>query len=100
MRSRRVIVRLAPYVVTFGLLGSTLAWQNVTTQRVDEDLGTPRVVVDQLAVPTVRTDVPVEPARVFGRYPLGRGTGRGRSRGRTDPAPEPERSGASASSLN
>jgi SpoIID/LytB domain protein len=62
MRSRRVIVRLAPYVMTFGLLGSTLAWHNVTTQKVDEDLGTPRVVVDQLAVPTVRTDVPIEPA--------------------------------------
>ena len=59
MRSRRVIVRLAPYVLTLGLLGSTLAWQSVSTQRVDEDLGTPRVVVDQLAVPTVRTDVPV-----------------------------------------
>ncbi len=62
MRSRRVIVRLAPYVLTFGLLGSTLAWQDVVAQRVDEDLGTPRVVVDQLAVPTVKTDVPVEPA--------------------------------------
>jgi SpoIID/LytB domain protein len=62
MRSRRVIVRLAPYVMTFGLLGSTLAWHNVMTQKMDEDLGTPRVVVDQLAVPTVRTDVPVEPA--------------------------------------
>jgi len=61
MRSRRVIVRLAPYVLTFGLLGSTLAWQDVITQRADEDLGTPRVVVDQLAVPTVTTDVPVQP---------------------------------------
>jgi hypothetical protein len=62
MRSRRVIVRLAPHVVTLGLLASTLAWQNVSTQRVDEDLGTPRVVVDQMTVPTVRTDVPVDPA--------------------------------------
>jgi hypothetical protein len=62
MRSRRVIVRLAPYVMTFGLLGSTLAWQSLGSQRVGEDLGTPRVVVDQVAVPTVRTDVPVEPA--------------------------------------
>ncbi|HKY58425.1 MAG TPA: hypothetical protein VJL80_10330, partial [Aeromicrobium sp.] len=61
MRSRRVIVRLAPYVLTFGLLGSTLAWQDIAAQRVDEDLGTPRVVVDQLTVPTVTTDVPVEP---------------------------------------
>ncbi len=61
MRSRRVIVRLAPYVATFGLLGSTLAWQDIAAQRVDEDLGTPRVVVDQLTVPTVKTDVPVEP---------------------------------------
>ena len=62
MRSRRVIVRLAPYVMTFGLLGSTLAWHSLGTQMVGEDLGTPRVVVDQVAVPTVRTDVPVEPA--------------------------------------
>ncbi|HJR90181.1 MAG TPA: peptidoglycan recognition protein [Aeromicrobium sp.] len=61
MRSRRVIVRLAPYVLTFGLLGSTLAWQSAITTPVDEDLGTPRVVVDQTVVPTVRTDVPVEP---------------------------------------
>jgi len=67
MRSRRVIVRLAPYVLTFGLLGSTLAWQDVVAQRVDEDLGTPRVVVDQVAVPAVKTDVPVEPAPSDGR---------------------------------
>ena len=60
MRSRRVVVRLAPYAVTFGLIGSSLAWHTVVVQRVDEDLGTPRVVVDQVAVPTVKTDVPVE----------------------------------------
>jgi hypothetical protein len=48
--------------MTFGLLGSTLGWHSLGSQRVGEDLGTPRVVVDQLAVPTVRTDVPIEPA--------------------------------------
>jgi hypothetical protein len=48
--------------MTFGLLGSTLTWHSLGSQRVGEDLGTPRVVVDQVAVPTVRTDVPVEPA--------------------------------------
>ena len=56
MRSRRVIVRLAPYVLTFGLLGSTLAWQDIAAQRVDEDLGTPRVVVDQQAHDHTRVD--------------------------------------------
>ena len=62
MRSRRVIARLVPYVLTFGLLGTSLAWHDVVVQRVEEDLGTPDVVVDQLAVPTVKSDVPVEAA--------------------------------------
>ena len=62
MHSRRVVVRLAPYVMTFGLIGSSLAWQNVVVERVEEDLGTPSAVVDQVAVPTVKTDVPVESA--------------------------------------
>ncbi len=83
MRSRRVIVRLAPYALTFGLLGSTLAWHDVATQRVDEDLGTPRVVVDQLAVPTVRTDVPVEPAP-SGRTRSAAGQGQGGAEAEAD----------------
>ena len=62
MHSRRVVVRLAPYVMTVGLIGSSLAWQNVVVERVEEDLGTPSAVVDQVAVPTVTTDVPVESA--------------------------------------
>lgn len=62
MRSRRVILRLAPYVLTFGLLGSALMWQDAGPQEVADDLGgTPAVSVDETAVPTVRTDVPVEP---------------------------------------
>ncbi|HUS21198.1 MAG TPA: SpoIID/LytB domain-containing protein [Aeromicrobium sp.] len=63
MRSRRVILRLAPYVLTFGLLGSTLAWQDTAAERVADDLGAAGgVVVDEYAIPTVKTDVPVEPA--------------------------------------
>jgi len=85
MRSRRVIVRLAPYVLTLGLLGSTLAWQSVSTQRVDEDLGTPRVVVDQLTVPTVRSDVPVDPAPSGAtRSAAGHGHGQGGAEAEAD----------------
>jgi SpoIID/LytB domain protein len=49
--------------MTFGLLGSTMAWQDVAARQVSDDLGTtaPAVAVDEHAVPVVRTDVPVEP---------------------------------------
>lgn len=61
MRSRRVILRLAPYVATFGLIGSTLAWQDVVAQRLGTDLDTtPGVVVAEHDVPTVDVTPPAE----------------------------------------
>lgn len=62
MRSRRVMMRLAPYALAFGLLGSSLAWHEVGIRQVEENLGTPEAIVDQLEVPTVRSDVPVDTA--------------------------------------
>ena len=62
MRLRRVIAKLTPYMVACGLLAATLVQHDIAADSVDEDLGTPKVVVDQFAVPTVRTDVPVDPA--------------------------------------
>jgi hypothetical protein len=63
MRSRRVILRLAPYVATFGLIGSTLAWQDVVSQRLGEDINaTPDVVVAEHDVPTVDVTPPADEA--------------------------------------
>jgi hypothetical protein len=59
MRSRRVILRLAPYVATFGLIGSTLAWQDVVSQQLGSDVDTtPNVVVAEHDVPTVDVQAP------------------------------------------
>lgn len=65
MRSRRMtFLRLAPYVAVFGLIGSTLAWQDVIAQRLGSDVDTtPEVVVAEHTVPTVDvTDQADEPA--------------------------------------
>jgi hypothetical protein len=61
MRSRRVILRLAPYVAVFGLIGSTLAWQDVVSQQLGSDVDTtPEVVVAEHTVPTVDAEEPAE----------------------------------------
>ena len=68
MRSRRPTLRLAPYIVTFGLLGSALAWQGAPAL-FGEDAGTAReVVVANYGVPAVEggdpttSPSPVEPS--------------------------------------
>jgi hypothetical protein len=48
------MLRIAPYVATFGLIGSTLAWQDVVSQTLGSDADTtPEVVVAEHTVPTV-----------------------------------------------
>ena len=57
MRSRRMILRLAPYVAVFGLIGSTLAWQDVVSQQLGSDVDTtPEVVVAEHTVSTVAAE--------------------------------------------
>ena len=56
MRSRRPTLRLAPYIATFGLLGSALAWQGSPTF-VDNEAGiAPKVVVANYGVPATDAD--------------------------------------------
>jgi len=50
-------------VATFGLIGSTLAWQDVVSQRLGTDLNTtPQVVVAEHDVPTVDVAPPADEA--------------------------------------
>ncbi|MFL6089230.1 MAG: peptidoglycan recognition protein [Aeromicrobium sp.] len=71
MRSRRVVLRLAPYVLTVGLLGSTLAWQGSPARWFGSDAATaPKVVVANYDVPATEAGSAPAPAA-------------------TDPAPAP-----------
>src|SRR5690349_18999581 len=55
MRSRRLMIRLVPYVAIFGLLASALAWQDVSSRRTAKP-------VDGMSQALVAEhDVPVAP---------------------------------------
>lgn len=54
MRSRRLMIRLVPYLVIFGLLATALAWQDLSSRRIGRTVGQHApALVSEHVVPTV-----------------------------------------------
>ncbi|HSI25774.1 MAG TPA: hypothetical protein VK948_00055, partial [Aeromicrobium sp.] len=57
MRSRRLMIRLVPYVAIFGLLASALAWQDLSSRRMAQLVdGTSQTLVAEHDVPVAPDD--------------------------------------------